>query len=63
MSSKTKIVVIKLKDILFYATVVALCIILFLLMVILFQPKNSAPTGGTISVKNGCTTVYQCTST
>ena len=51
MSSKTKIVVVKLKDILFYATVVVLCIIVLLMLYILFQP-NTAPTGSTISVKN-----------
>lgn len=50
MSGKTKIVVIKLKDILFYATVVVLCIIVLLLLYILFQP-NSAPTNSTIEVK------------
>ena len=62
MSSKTKIVVIKLKDILFYATVVALCVIVFLLLVVLFSPQDTT-TNGTISVKNGCATVTQCTST
>ncbi len=62
MSSKTKIVVIKLKDILFYATVVALCVIVFLLLVVLFQPKG-APASGTISVKNGCAVSTECTST
>ena len=51
MSSKTKIVVVKLKDILFYATVVVLCIIVLLLLYILFQP-DTAPTNSTISVKN-----------
>ena len=61
MSSKTKIVVIKLKDILFYATVVALCVIVVLLLVVLFQPKDTA-TSGTISVKNGCAPVTMCTS-
>ena len=50
MSSKTKIVVIKLKDVLFYATVVVLCIIVLLLLYILFQPSN-APTNSTIDVK------------
>lgn len=62
MSSKTKIVVVKLKDILFYVTVVALCVIVFLLLVVLFQPK-STPTDGTISVKNGCAIETECTST
>ena len=38
MRSKTKIIVIKLKDILFYATAVALCIVVLLLLYILFQP-------------------------
>lgn len=52
MSSKTKIVVVKLKDILFYATVVTLCIIVLLLLYILFQPKEeTAPTGSTITVQ------------
>jgi len=51
MSSKTKIVVVKLKDILFYATVAALFIIVLLLLYILFQPE-SATTSSTISVKN-----------
>ncbi|MBR3812160.1 MAG: hypothetical protein IKJ16_07550 [Agathobacter sp.] len=46
---KTKIVVIKLKDILFYATVVVLCIILLLLLFILFQPE-ATPTNSTIEV-------------
>lgn len=50
MSSKTKIVVVKLKDILFYATVVVLCVIVLLLLYILFQP-DTAPTSSTISVK------------
>ena len=49
MSSKTKIVVIKLKDILFYATVVALCIIVLLLLYILFQPA-AVTTGAIINV-------------
>lgn len=49
MSSKTKIVVIKLKDILFYATLAALGIILLLLIYILFQP-DAATTGAIISV-------------
>jgi len=35
MSSKTKIVVIKLKDVLFYATVAVLAIIVLLLLYIL----------------------------
>lgn len=48
MSSKTKIVVLKLKDILFYATVVALCIIVLLLLYILLQPD--AATGALIGV-------------
>ena len=38
MSSKTKIVVLKLKDILFYATVAALVILVLLLLYILFTP-------------------------
>ena len=49
MQTKTKIVVIKLKDIIFYATVVVLCIILLLLLFILFQP-NTSPTSSTIEV-------------
>lgn len=61
MRSKTKIIVIKLKDILFYITVVALCVIIFLLLVVIFQPKDT-PTSGTISVKNGCAVVTECTS-
>ncbi len=51
MSSKTKIVVLKLKDILFYATVAVLAIIVLLMLYILFQPENDAPTDSTISVK------------
>ena len=51
MSSKTKIVVIKLKDVLFYATVVVLCVIVLLLLYILFQPSNTTPTNSTIDVK------------
>ena len=51
MSSKTKIVVVKLKDLLFYATVAILCIIVLLLLFILFQPEAAA-TGSTIHVKN-----------
>lgn len=62
MSSKTKIVVVKLKDILFYVTVVALCVIVFLLLVVLFQPEGT-PADGTISVKNGCAIITECTST
>ncbi len=50
MRSKTKIVVIKLKDILFYATVAVLCVIVLLLLYILFQP-DAATTSSTISVK------------
>ncbi len=49
MSSKTKIIVIKLKDILFYATVIALCIIVLLLLYILFQP-DATTTGAIINV-------------
>jgi hypothetical protein len=62
MSSKTKIVVVKLKDILFYVTVVALCVIVFLLLVVLFQPESTT-TEGTISVKNGCAIQTEYTST
>jgi hypothetical protein len=62
MSSKTKIVVVKLKDILFYVTVVALCVIVFLLLVVLFQPESTT-TEGTISVKNGCVIQTEYTST
>lgn len=50
MSGKTKIVVIKLKDVLFYATVAILGIIVLLLLYILFQPA-AAPTNSTIEVK------------
>ncbi|MBQ2706230.1 MAG: hypothetical protein IJF60_05370 [Agathobacter sp.] len=50
MSAKTKIVVVKLKDILFYTTVAVLGIIMLLLLFILFQP-DTAPTSSTISVK------------
>lgn len=50
MSSKTKIVVVKLKDLLFYATVLILCVIVLLMLYILFQPDSST-TNSTISVK------------
>ena len=50
MSGKTKIVVVKLKDIMFYATIAILCIILILLLYILFQPDTST-TYSTIDVK------------
>ena len=50
MSAKTKIVVIKLKDILFYATVGILCIIVILLLYILFQ-SDTTTTNSTIDVK------------
>jgi len=50
MSAKTKIVVIKLKDLLFYATVVVLCVIVLLLLYILFQP-DTTPSNATIDVK------------
>ena len=50
MSAKTKIVVIKLKDVLFYATVGILCVIALLLLYILFQP-DTTPTNSTIDVK------------
>lgn len=50
MSAKTKIVVIKLKDVLFYATVGILCIIALLLLYILFQP-DATTTNSTIDVK------------
>ena len=49
MRSKTKIVVIKLKDLLFYVTVAALGIIVLLLLYILFQPA-SITTGAIINV-------------
>ena len=51
MSAKTKIVVIKLKDILFYATVAILCVILLLMLYILFQP-DATPTNSTIEVRH-----------
>lgn len=50
MGKKTKIIVIKLKDILFYATVAALCIIVLLLLVILFTPEATS-TNATITVQ------------
>ena len=50
MSAKTKIVVIKLKDVLFYSTVAVLAIIALLLLYILFQP-NDTTTNSTIDVK------------
>ena len=50
MGKKTKIVVIKLKDILFYATVVALCVLVLLLLVILFTPEATT-TNATIRVQ------------
>ena len=53
MRAKTKIVVIKLKDILFYATVGILCIIAILLLYILLQP-DTTPTDSTIDVKIEC---------
>ena len=50
MSGKTKIVIIKMKDAIFYATVVVLCIIVLLLLYILFQP-DTTPSNSTIDVK------------
>lgn len=50
MSAKTKIVVIKLKDVLFYATVVLLCLIVLLMLYILFQPDTTT-TNSTIETK------------
>ena len=50
MSAKTKIVVIKLKDVLFYSTIAVLCIITLLLLYILFQPGDTS-TNSTIDVK------------
>ncbi len=50
MSAKTKIVVIKLKDILFYATVTLLCIIVLLMLYILFQPETTT-TNSTIEAR------------
>ena len=50
MSAKTKIVVIKLKDILFYATLGILCVIALLLLYILFQPDTTI-TNSTVDVK------------
>ena len=50
MRTKTKIIVIKLKDILFYATLADLGAILILLLYIMFQPDNT-PTNSTIDVK------------
>ena len=58
MSSKTKIVVIKLKDILFYATVAILAVILVLLLYIVFQP-DTTPTNSTIEVKTAVTNLWQ----
>ena len=52
MSAKTKIVVIKLKDLLFYVTVAILCIIVLLMLYILFQPKDTT-TNSTIQVRQG----------
>ena len=49
MHSKPKIIVVKLKDILFYATVAILIVIVLLLFYILFQPE-AAPTDSTITV-------------
>ncbi len=51
MSSKTKIIVVKLKDILFYVTVIVLAVIVLLMLYILFQPSATTPTDSTISVK------------
>ena len=50
MSAKTKIVVIKMKDLLFYITVIILCIITVLLLYIVFQPDTPTTTS-TIDVK------------
>ena len=50
MSAKTKIVVIKLKDVLFYATVAILCVIVLLMLYILFQPEATT-TNSTIEVR------------
>ena len=50
MSAKTKIVVIKLKDLLFYATVAILCVIVLLMLYILFQPEATT-TNSTIEVR------------
>ena len=50
MSAKTMIVVIKLKDLLFYATVAILCVIVLLMLYILFQPEATT-TNSTIEVR------------
>lgn len=50
MSAKTKIVVVKLKDVLFYATLGILCIIAVLLLYILFQ-SDATTTNSTIDVR------------
>ena len=50
MSAKTKIVVVKLKDVLFYATLGILCIIAVLLLYILFQ-SDTTTTNSTIDVR------------
>ena len=50
MSAKTKIVVVKLKDVLFYATLGILCIIAVLLLYILLQ-SDTTTTNSTIDVR------------
>ena len=64
MSSKTKIIVLKLKDLLFYATVAILAIIVLLLLYILFQPETTM-TNSTISVRveQDCAMHNLCTHT
>ncbi len=43
MSSKTKIVVLRMKEIIYTAIFIGLCILLVMLLFIMFRPKKDAP--------------------
>lgn len=51
MSSKTKIVVLKMKEIIYTAIFIGLAIVLITLFLIMFRPKNTAETGAAVSPK------------
>ena len=61
MTARTKIFVMHRKNILFYISLVALCLIILFLFIILLGPNKDA-TDTTILVKNGCAIFFDCAS-
>ena len=61
MTARTKIFVLHRKNILFYISLVALCLIILFLFIILLGPNKDA-TDTTILVKNGCAILRDYTS-